>query len=109
MLIDFSVIPETEQKNFKGGEGSYCRSASGDEACTIMRGCLRPGSSIGEHTHVDSCEVIYVLSGTATIVCDGVSETVEAGQTHYCPKGSTHTMKNNGESDLVVFAIVPKQ
>ena len=62
-----------------------------------------------EHTHEDSCEIIYVLSGTASIVCDGVSETVEAGQAHYCPKGSTHVMKNNGDRDLVVFAVVPKQ
>ncbi len=109
MLIDFSKLTETEQKNFKGGEGSYIRRFTGDEACTIMRGCLRPGSSIGEHTHEDSCEIIYVLSGTASIVCDGVSETVEAGQAHYCPKGSTHVMKNNGDRDLVAFAAVPKQ
>ena len=105
MLIDFSKLTETEQKNFKGGEGSYIRRFTGDEACTIMRGCLHPGSSIGEHTHEDSCEIIYVLSGTASIVC----ETVEAGQAHYCPKGSTHVMKNNGDRDLVVFAVVPKQ
>ena len=70
---------------------------------------LIPGASIGMHTHEDSCEVIYVLSGTASFVFNGEPETVEAGQAHYCPKGGTHTMKNNGDCDLVFLAVVPKQ
>ena len=52
---------------------------------------------------------IFILSGTASIVCDGKPETLTAGQCHYCPKGSTHTMKNNGSDELTFFAVVPEQ
>ena len=43
MLIDFSKLTETEQKNFKGGEGSYIRRFTGDEACTICQTTLQNG------------------------------------------------------------------
>lgn len=109
MLIDFSKITELEAAGFKGGEGSLLRRPSGDERCTIMRGRLLPGSSIGMHTHTDSCEIIYILSGTASITMNGEPETVAAGQVHYCPKGGTHTMKNHGDSELCFLAVVPKQ
>ena len=109
MLIDFSKITELEAVGFKGGEGSLLRRPSGDEGCAVMRGRLLPGSSIGMHTHTDSCEVIYILSGTASITMNGVTETVAAGQAHYCPKGGTHTMKNHGDGELCFLAVVPKQ
>ncbi len=109
MLIDFSNLNEMTAEHFKGGEKSLARRVSGDEACTVMQGRLIPGASIGMHTHEDSCEVIYVLSGTASFVFNGEPETVDAGQAHYCPKGGTHTMKNNGDCDLVFLAVVPKQ
>ena len=109
MLIDFSKIQETVVPNFKGGEKTLSRRAAGDELCLVMQGCLLPGASIGEHTHADSSEVIFVLSGTASIVCDGAEETVSIGQAHYCPKGSTHTMKNRGDGELRFLAVVPKQ
>ncbi len=36
-------------------------------------------------------------------------ETVSAGGCHYCPKGHTHSMVNNGSEDIVFFAVIPEQ
>lgn len=36
-------------------------------------------------------------------------ETVKAGGCHYCPKGHSHSMINNGNEDIVFFAVVPEQ
>ena len=109
MLIDFSKMEETLFPNFKGGEKQYAARRFSDGQNSIMRGRLIPGASIGTHTHETSSEMIFILSGTASIVCDGKPETLTAGQCHYCPKGSTHTMKNNGTDELTFFAVVPEQ
>lgn len=109
MLLEFDTIEETVHQNFKGGEKTFSHSVYGDDLNRIMRGRLLSGASIGAHCHETSSEIIYILSGTATVICDGTEETVSAGQCHYCPKGSTHTMKNNGTEELVFFAVVPQQ
>ena len=109
MLIDFHKMDETILPNFKGGKKEYAAKMFFDTKNRIMHGRLISGASIGMHTHETSSEIIYILSGTASIICDGKPETLTAGQCHYCPKGSTHTMINNGIDDLVFFAVVPEQ
>ena len=109
MLLDFPVTEETILPNFKGGEKEYAAKMFFDGKNRIMCGRLIPGASIGTHTHETSSEIIFILSGTASVVCDGKPETLTAGQCHYCPKGSTHTMKNNGPDELTFFAVVPEQ
>ena len=51
---------------------------------------------------------MYFLSGTGKVLCDGVWERVTPGTCHYCPRGSSHTLINDGTEDLVTFAVVPK-
>lgn len=109
MVIDFAGMTEEEKPHFKGGEKSLMAKMYTDELTKIMRGRLAPGASIGMHTHDDSSEMIFILSGTASILCDGEAEEVTAGSCHYCPKGHTHTMRNRGSEDLVFFAVVPEQ
>ena len=109
MIIDFNEIPLSRTEHFKGGDKFYLSRMFEDERCKIMQGTLVPGASIGLHTHEDSCEVIYCISGRGAEVCDGVAETLLPGQVHYCPKGHTHTLRNDGEEDLVFIATVPKQ
>lgn len=79
-----------------------------DELGKILYGRLEPGSSIGMHTHETNSEIIYILSGTASIVYDETTEELTAGVCHYCPKGHSHSMNNRGEQDLVFFAVIPE-
>lgn len=109
MKLDFVPMEETIIPHFKGGEKEIAAKMFFDGANRLLHGRLIPGASIGTHCHDASCEVIYILSGTATVLCDGQTETLTPGQCHYCPKGSTHTMKNNGPDDLIFFAVVPQQ
>ena len=34
--------------------------------------------------------------------------TLEAGQCHFCPKGHSHSLINEGPEDLVFYATVPE-
>jgi quercetin dioxygenase-like cupin family protein len=108
-MLKFYEMPDTVLEHFKGGEGSTITKMFADDLNRIFVGRLQPGCSIGMHTHDTSSEVIYVLEGVGTTVLDGVTETLQPGDCSYCKKGSTHTLMNKGEADLVFFAVVPQQ
>ena len=109
MIIDFNEIEETRIPQFKGGEGDTISRMHVDELGKIMYGRLEPGCSIGFHKHETSSEIIYILSGKADFLYDDGAEETVAGGCHYCPKGHSHSMINNGTEDLVYFAVVPEQ
>lgn len=109
MIFDYDKMAYETLEAFKGGEKQYHVKRYADDNVTVMRGHLEPGASIGEHTHDDSCETIYILSGTASVTIDGKEERLIPGMTHYCPFGSTHTMRNPGPSPLDFFAVVAKK
>ncbi len=108
MIIDFKKIKEEKTSGFKGGEGAMIHTMVSDEYGKIIRGRLEPGSGIGLHTHETSSEYIFILSGRGECTYDGETEIVEAGQCHFCPKGHSHSMKNNGDEDLEFFCAVPE-
>lgn len=109
MTIDFNTMEASVIPNFKGGEKEFRTQMFWDGTNRIMKGRLIPGASIGEHTHDTNCEILFVLSGEGTIIDDGVSSAISAGQCTYCPKGHTHSLVNTGSEDLVFYAAVPNQ
>ena len=108
MVIDFEKIAEAHLEGFKGGKGKLDTRNYVDDKVKIMYSTLRPGASTGLHTHEGNCEIIYVVSGTATFHYDDVVEEVRQGQVHYCPMNHAHYMENLTDHDLVYFAIVPE-
>lgn len=109
MIVDFDKIEEKKIPEFKGGEGHLLTHMFSNELGKIMRACLKPGCSIGMHTHDTSSEVIYILSGSGKCIYDGNIENVSAGQCHYCPKGHTHSLINDSDKPLEFLGIVPEQ
>ena len=109
MLIDFSKMEEQVIPGFLGGEGTVRARMRVDELGKIMRAALEPGSSIGLHTHDASSEIIYILAGKGKVLCDGEYETLSAGSCHYCPKGHSHSLINDSDAPLELFAVVPVQ
>ena len=94
MIIDFKHMEEQILPNFKGGEKAYAVKKFTDGRNMIMHGRLESGASIGLHTHEGNCEMFYIIEG---------------GVCHYCPKGHTHSLINDSDSDLVFFAVVAEQ
>ena len=108
-MIDFYTVPEAELPRFKDGEGSFFARFAGDANCKILFGRLPAGATIGLHTHEDTAEIIFFLSGKGRMLLNGEAETIAPGLCHYCPKGSAHTMINDGAEDITFYAVVPKQ
>ncbi len=109
MKIRFEELPLTRLEHFNGGEGALEARMLVDEQNKILHGTLALGASIGLHTHATSSEIIYFLSGSGRMVTEGVEERVTAGDCHYCRKGESHTLINDGVENLVFFAVVPQQ
>lgn len=108
MIIDFNKISLEEIMGFKGGEGLLRTQNFTDGKAKIMMSRLTPGAHIGYHAHEANCEIILVLQGMGHFRFDNTEEQVCAGSVHYCPMGHSHAFYNDGDTDLVYFAIVPE-
>ena len=97
MIIDLKGMETTVLPNFKGGEKEYKAKMYFDGTTRIMHGTLEPGASIGFH-----------VAGKGKVLFDDGVEYVEAGQCHFCPKGHSHSLINEGPEDLVFYAAVPE-
>lgn len=109
MIIDFNSMEAASIPNFKGGEKELNVKMFFDGTNRIMNATLQPGASIGMHTHETSSEIIFIICGYGTVIENGESVQVSAGQCHYCPKGHTHSLINTGSEPLHFLAVVPEQ
>lgn len=109
MILNFEKIEEQVIPNFKGGEKQFRTHMYTDEACKIMRASLEPGATIGVHTHETNSEIIFMLKGTGVVLYDDTKETLPAGSCHYCPKGHSHSLRNESDEVIEFYAVVPEQ
>lgn len=72
----------------------------------FVKSILKPGSSIGRHTHKGDFEVYYILSGTALVDDDGEMIQLEAGDSMQTKNGFSHSIENNGDVDLEYIALI---
>ncbi len=111
MIIRLNEIQESVLPAFKGGDKEFRANMFFDGTNRLFKGNLIPGASIGIHTHEDSCETIFILSGKGSIleIEDGVEtiKSVEPGDCLFCGKGQTHSLRNTSEGeDLIFYASV---
>ena len=107
MILDFEQMENKKVENFKGGTGALSMRAFHDDKVKVTKLTLTPGASVGAHVHEGSCEVVYVLSGTGKALYEDGYETLTTGSCHYCPEGKRHSIINDSDGDLVLFAVVP--
>ena len=105
--LEATVLAKLEYFNPGGSVKDRVGKAMIEDA--EQKGLLKPGATIGMHTHETSSEVIYILSGVGKVLCEGVYEPLAPGACHYCPKGTAHSLINDSDGDLEFLAIVPEQ
>lgn len=109
MILNFDNIEEQVIPNFKGGEKEIKTHMYADERCKIMRATLEPGASIGYHAHETNCEMIFMLKGTGVVLYGDDKEILPEGSCHYCPKGCSHSLRNESDEVIEFYAVVPEQ
>lgn len=106
MLIDFENMNEKIFTGMNGGEGTIAAKMFMNSSGKVIISKMKPGSSIGLHTHGTSNDINFVISGEGKAICGGKEEILIPGVCHYCPKGSSHTIINTGKNDLVLYTVV---
>lgn len=108
MILNFDEMPALAMQHFKGGEGTLDARIHEDDAGKVLRLTLPQGASIGPHTHMGSCEVIYVLAGSGQCLDDEAEYPIRTGMCHYCPEGHCHSIVNTSAEPLILLGVVPK-
>ncbi len=107
-----SELRKTEVEGAKGGSGTFYNThiLEKDEMCGkgryFARCTLKPGSSVGAHTHIDEMEVYYILSGSGIIIEDEKKTAIAAGDVNLVGAGENHSIVNNGDVDLDFIAVI---
>ena len=108
-MIKFDNLETKVLHQFQGGNGDILAKVCADELNRIVKSVYAPGVSTGYHCHDTSSEIIFILSGSCKVLHDGVEERLCAGDCHYCKKGQSHAVINDGDEDLVMYAVVCTQ
>lgn len=109
MIINFGELEEQVIPCFKGGEKEFRTHMFTDSLGKIMRATLVPGAAIGFHKHETNSEIIFMLKGTGVVLYDEGREILPAGSCHYCPKGHSHSLRNESDETIEFYAVVPEQ
>ena len=103
---------EEARKNMRGGPGEvmFKHYFSKDEIAAPCRLCaqltLPPGAGIGLHDHTEEDEIFIIQQGKGLATCDGKEMEVEAGDSLLTGGGSSHSIQNTGDKDLIITAVV---
>ena len=106
MLINFNSQEEQIFENMNGCSGRVHAKMFMNSSGKVIISRLEPGASIGLHTQNNGNDINFIVSGNGKAVCDGIEEILTAGNCHYCPKGSSHSIINAGTEDLVLYTVV---
>lgn len=109
MIIDFKDIAKAKVENMRGGVGFVELRKFSDDLNSIVRITIKKGNSIGLHTHETDQEIIYVIKGNGICLEDGVEYELKEGQANYCAKDKNHSIRNENDEDLELFAVITKQ
>ena len=104
-------ITETRER-MRGGSGEvkirhYFKQEEITAPCRLCAELvLPPGSSIGTHEHAGEDEVYIILNGKASVTLGGRETEVEAGDAILTGRGASHSIRNAGDKDLVITAVI---
>lgn len=112
MVNKAELMQSVIKDNLRGGNGSaelthlFDAKDLAGKANMCAKVVLKPGCSIGEHTHDDDGEIYIVLSGKGMVNDNGTPKEMHAGDAMWTTGGEAHSIINHGDEDLVMLAIV---
>ena len=74
-----------------------------NRAQSLAEAIVASGQRTATHRHLRSEEIYYIQQGAGTMFVDGESREVGVGDSIAIPRGTFHSIENNGNTDLVVL------
>ena len=112
MIRHREEMKATVQHASRGGKGdvTFLNLMNADETYGKMRVIseisMEKNCSIGRHSHTGEAELFIVKSGIATIDDNGEIKKCYPGDIIYTGNGEFHSLMNEDEETLVVYALV---
>lgn len=100
----FVSIPQFLDKNYIGRE-PLKESVLGCLADSTTR-LLQLHDGIGEHTHADMDEVLYIVAGEGAVRVRDDATPVSAGTLGIVPHGQPHAIERRGRNPLMVLSVL---
>jgi mannose-6-phosphate isomerase-like protein (cupin superfamily) len=100
------------RKNMRGGAGEviirhYFRPEEISARCRLCARLTLPvGAGIGLHEHSNEDEIFIIQQGKGIALDNNQEVEIEAGDAVLTGKGSSHAIRNTGNSDLIITAII---
>lgn len=100
------------RENMRGGPGQvairhYFRRDEINAPCRLCAQLvIPPGAGIGPHEHINEDEIFIILQGRGIVDEAGEEVVVETGDSILTGRGASHSIRNIGEIDLLVIAII---
>ncbi len=98
--------------NLRGGNGDvklmhlFTAEELSGKAKMCAKITLDPGCSIGEHAHSEDGEMYIIISGKGTVDDNGTEREVFPGDAVWTTGGEYHSIKNNTNEPMEMYAIV---
>ena len=111
MVIHRNEMKTEEKERMRDGEGTvhftYLLDGSAEKNARMFAEItLKPGCSIGYHSHESETEYYFILSGEGTVNDNGKEVKVKQGDSVITGNGAFHGMKNAGSVPLVFHAVI---
>lgn len=107
MIKRNNEIEEKTIENRFGGDGSIIlKRLMTDGGKSFSRITLKPGCSIGYHTHTGDMEIYHVLTGNGEYNDNGVVYQIGPGDSTFTFSGEAHSLKNNTNEILEIMALI---
>ena len=96
----------------KGGKGKMEKTVVLAQEEMLLKGktlaklILHPGCEMGFHRHEGDSEFYFILSGSGEYCDNGTNRTVNCGDLCVVNSGEGHGLKNTGDSDMEVIALI---
>ena len=69
---------------------------------------LEKGCSVGRHDHTGETEVYYVIEGEGILNDNGTMRPFKKGDCNVCGGGDFHSVSNENDETLKIFAVIIK-
>jgi mannose-6-phosphate isomerase-like protein (cupin superfamily) len=111
MLKTSDQMQKEIKKNMRGGDGEIeilhlVNKEDLTNARLLSKITMPPGAGIGEHDHVNETEYYIILEGQGIANDDGKDINVKSGDVLITGNGARHSIKNSGDCDLVMLAVI---
>lgn len=81
------------------------RTTSAIENCSLAEEVLPVGAKIGQHYHLLTEEIYYVVRGKGMMTVGVETREVAAGDAVFIPRGQVHTLENNGVEPMTILLV----